>query len=87
MSNHVPDPLRVVYLPVLKNGRPAPHACPHLVLLDEQGRVLRFVRMTRARLLRADGGDVVLQQREESSRLRRLVAELSCSGVNPWRRG
>jgi hypothetical protein len=84
MSNHAPDHLVVVHLPVQKDGRPAPGACPHLVQLDPHGRILRFVRMTHAGLLAADGGRAVLQAREERSRLRRFLAAPPCSGLNPW---
>jgi hypothetical protein len=87
MSHHVPDHLKVVYLPVLPNGGLAPHACPHLAQVDERGRVVRFFRMTRTRLLRAEGGEAVLRLREERGRLRRFLSVLPCSAVNPWLRG
>lgn len=78
-SNH--PHLRVVTLPLTEKGQPAPNACQHLAVIDPStGKPIRFVKMTRAALERADGGREVLARRAQRGRLRAWLAALRCGG-------
>ncbi len=76
--------LRVVSLPLGPKGKPAPNACRHLAVIDgKTDRIHRFVRMTRAALERAEGGQAVLNERAQRGRLRAFLAALEHGGRVP----
>ena len=71
---------RLIYLPQTPDGKPAEQAVRHLAEFDENGRFVRFHRQKTSKLLLADGGAEIVEERQLSRRIKRYIETMKSRG-------